>query len=66
MDLGACHDLDTAVNFAYGDPLYTGANHIYAIEKWLDEKSKNNVKYTALVEVGCYVQYSVIKPPAAR
>jgi hypothetical protein len=65
-DLGVCHDLDTAVNFAYGEPLYTGANHIYAIEKWLDEKSKNNVKYTALVEVGCYVQYSVIKPAGAR
>jgi hypothetical protein len=65
-DLGICHDLDTAVNFAYGEPLYTGANHIYAIEKWVDEKSKNNVKYTALVEVGCYVQYSVIKPAGAR
>jgi len=50
------------VNFAYGDPIYTGANHRYAIEKWLDEKSKNNVKYTALNEVGCYVQYSVITP----
>ena len=61
QDLGICHDLDMRINSVYGPATYAGANHRYAIEKWQDSKNKNNVKYTALFDVGCFVQYSVMK-----
>lgn len=66
MDLGICHDLDMRINTVYGPATYSGANHRYAIEKWQDPRNKNNVKYTALFDVGCFVQYSVIKAPGAN
>lgn len=61
MGRGVCHDLHVAVNATYGPPPYHGANHLYAIEKWQDQKNKNNVDYHKLYNVGCYVQYSVMK-----
>ena len=61
MDQGPCHDLDMAVNAAYGRPQYQGASHLYAIKKWQDQKKKNNVDYHKLYGVGCYVQYNAIK-----
>jgi hypothetical protein len=66
MDRGICHDLDLNLNTTYGPPPYHGASHLYAIEKWQDQKNKNNVDYHALYQVGCYVQYSVIKPAGAH
>jgi hypothetical protein len=66
MDQGICHDLDLNLNATYGPPPYHGASHLYAIEKWQDQKSKNNVDYHALYQVGCYVQYSAIKPAGAH
>ena len=38
----------------------------YSIETWLDRKNANNVTYTVLDGVGCYVQYSAIKPGGAQ
>jgi hypothetical protein len=66
MDRGICHDLDLSLNTTYGPPPYHGASHLYAIEKWQDQKNKNNVDYHALYQVGCYVQYSAIKPAGAH
>jgi hypothetical protein len=66
MDQGICHDLDLNLNTTYGPPPYHGASHLYAIEKWQDQKNKNNVDYHALYQVGCYVQYSAIKPAGAH
>ena len=66
MDRGICHDLDMAVNAEFGQPSYRGESHLYAIEKWQDQKNQNNVDYHKLYQVGCYVQYSVIKPAGAR
>src|SRR5580698_8871299 len=66
MDQGICHALDVSLNTAYGPPPYHGASHLYAIEKWQDQKNKNNVDYHALYQVGCYVQYSAIKPAGAH
>jgi hypothetical protein len=66
MDQGICHDLDVNLKTAYGPPPYHGASHLYAIEKWQDPKNKNNVDYHALYQVGCYVQYSAIKPAVAH
>jgi hypothetical protein len=66
MDRGICHDLDLSLNTTYGPPPYHGASHLYAIEKWQDEKNKNSVDYHALYQVGCYVQYSAIKSGGAR
>ncbi|MFO1183940.1 MAG: hypothetical protein U1E56_04055 [Bauldia sp.] len=66
VDLGICHDLDMRINTVYGAASYSGANHRYAIEKWQDPKNKNNVKYTALFDVGCFVQYSVIQSAGAN
>ena len=60
-DRGICHDLDMSINRAYGPPPYHGVNHSYGMEKWQDKKDKNNVAYTVLFEVGCYVQYSAPK-----
>jgi hypothetical protein len=66
MDRGICDDLHQSLNTTFGPPPYHGASHLYAIEKWQDQKNKNNVDYHALYQVGCYVQYSVIKPAGAR
>ena len=63
---GICHDLSVSLNTVYGPPPYHGASHLYAIEKWQDLKSSNNVDYHALYQVGCYVQYSAIKPAGAH
>ena len=40
----------------------------YTIETWHDQENKNNIKYTVLDGVGCYVQYSAVKsdPVAQR
>ena len=65
MNKGICHELDMSVNAAYGPPPYHGESHLYAIEKWRDQKNKNNVDYHKLFRVGCYVQYSAIKPAGA-
>jgi hypothetical protein len=65
-DQGICHDLDVSLNTAHGAPPYHGASHLYAIEKWQDQKNKNNVDYHALYQVGCYVQYSAIKSAGAH
>jgi hypothetical protein len=65
-DQGVCHDLDVSLNTAHGAPPYHGASHLYAIEKWQDQKNKNNVDYHALYQVGCYVQYSAIKSAGAH
>ena len=58
---GTCRDLEVRLKANYGPPPYSGASHLYAIEKWQDQKNKNNVDYHALYQVGCYVQYSAIK-----
>ena len=66
MDQGGCYDLLVSVNNAYGQPQGGGAAHMqYSIETWQDQKSKNNVTYTVLDGVGCYVQYSALKSVAA-
>ncbi len=66
MDQGACYDLLVSVNTAYGPPQGGGSAHMqYSIETWQDQKNKNNVTYTVLDGVGCYVQYSAIKSAAA-
>jgi hypothetical protein len=66
IDQGVCHDLLASVNTAYGPPQGGGAAHMqYSIETWQDQKNKNNVTYTVLDGVGCYVQYSAIKSAAA-
>jgi hypothetical protein len=66
MDHGVCHDLAVRLNATYGPPPYRGASHLYAIEKWQDQKNKNNVDYHALYQVCCYVQYSAIKSAGAH
>src|ERR1022692_289816 len=67
MDQGVCHDLQGSVKTAYGPPQGGGSAHMqYSIETWQDQKNKNNVTYTVLDGVGCYVQYSVIKPAGAH
>jgi hypothetical protein len=58
---GTCRDLEVRLKANYGPPPYSGASHLYAIEKWQDQKNKNNVDYHSLYQVGCYVQYSAIK-----
>jgi hypothetical protein len=66
MDHGVCYDLLVSVNTAYGPPQGGGSAHMqYSIETWQDQKNKNNVTYTVLDGVGCYVQYSAIKSTAA-
>ncbi len=64
MNQGICHDLDVSLNTTFGPPPYHGASHLYAIEKWQDQKNKNNIDYHALYQVGCYVQYSAVKSAA--
>jgi hypothetical protein len=67
MDQGVCHDLQVSVKTTYGPPQGGGSAHMqYSIETWQDQNNKNNVTYTALDGVGCYVQYSAIKAAAAR
>lgn len=67
MDHGVCYDLLVSVNTAYGPPQGGGSAHmLYGIETWQDQKNKNNVTYTVLDGVGCYVQYSAIKSAAAQ
>jgi hypothetical protein len=67
MDHGVCYDLLVSVNTAYGPPQGGGSVHMhYSIETWQDQKNKNNVTYTVLDGVGCYVQYSAIKSAAAQ
>ena len=66
MDHGGCHDLLASVKTAHGPPQGGGSAHMqYSIETWQDQKNKNNVTYTVLDGVGCYVQYSAIKSAAA-
>lgn len=67
MDRAGCHDLQASVRTAYGQPLGGGSAHMqYSIETWRDRKNKNNVTYTVLDGVGCYVQYSAIKAAGAH
>ncbi|HWF48922.1 MAG TPA: hypothetical protein VG168_18075 [Bryobacteraceae bacterium] len=67
MEQGVCYDLLVSVNTAYGPPQGGGAAHMqYSIETWQDQKNKNNVTYTVLDGVGCYVQYSAIKSAVAQ
>jgi len=67
MDKGGCHDLQVSVKTTYGPPQGGGSAHMqYSIETWQDRKNKNNVTYTVLDGVGCYVQYSAIKPAGAH
>jgi hypothetical protein len=67
MDQGVCHDLQASVRTAYGPPQGGGSAHMqYSIETWQDQNNKNNVTYTVLDGVGCYVQYSAIKSPGAH
>ena len=67
MDQGVCYDLLVSVNTAYGPPQGGGSAHMqYSIETWQDLKNKNNLTYTVLDGVGCYVQYSAIKSAAVQ
>ena len=67
MDRGGCHDLLASVKTAYGPPQSGRSAHMqYIMETWQDRKNKNNVTYTVLDGVGCYVQYSAIKPAGAH
>ena len=62
-----CHDLLVTVKILYGPPQGGGSAHaLYTIETWRDQKNNNDVKYTVLDGVGCYVQYSAIKPSGAH
>ena len=67
MDRGNRRALRQNVKASHGLPqMSDGAHMQYGIETWQDRKNKNNVKYTVLDRVGCYVQYSAIKPAGAR
>ena len=67
MDQGSCHDLLATVKTMYGRPQSGRSAHMqYIIETWQDRKNKNNVTYTVLNGVGCYVQYSAIKAAGAH
>jgi len=67
MDQGGCHDLLARVKTMYGPPQAGRSAHMqYIIETWQDRKNKNTVTYTVLDRVGCYVQYSAIKPAGAH
>jgi hypothetical protein len=67
MDQGKCHDLLASVKTTYGPPQGGRSAHMqYIIETWQDRKNKNNVTYTVLDGVGCYVQYSAIKAAGAH
>jgi len=67
MDQGGCHNLLASVKATYGPPQGGRSAHMqYIIETWQDRKNKNNVTYTVLDGVGCYVQYSAINPAGAH
>jgi hypothetical protein len=67
IDQGGCHDLLVSVKTKFGPPQGGRSAHMqYIIETWQDRKNKNNVTYTVLDRVGCYVQYSAIKAAAAH
>jgi hypothetical protein len=67
MDQGGCHDLLASVKTMYGPPKGGRSAHMqYVIETWQDRKNKNDVTYTVLDGVGCYVQYSAIKVAGAH
>jgi hypothetical protein len=67
MGKGVCRDLQMSVKAKYGPPQGGGAAHMqYSIATWQDQKNKNNVTYTVLDGVGCYGQYSAIKPAGAH
>lgn len=67
MDHGGCHDLLATVKTTYGPPQGGRSAHMqYVIETWQDRKNRNNVTYTVLDGVGCYVQYSAIKAAGAH
>ena len=67
MDKGGCHDLLASVKTEHGPPRAGRSAHMqYTIETWQDRKNKNTVTYTVLDGVGCYVQYSAIKPAGAH
>ena len=67
MDQGGCHNLLASVKTTYGPPQGGRSAHMqYIIETWQDRKNKNTVTYTVLDRVGCYVQYSAIKPAGAQ
>lgn len=67
MDRGGCRDLLVSVKTTYGPPQGGHSAHMqYSIETWQDRKNKNDVTYTVLDGVGCYVQYSAIKAAGAR
>ena len=67
MDKGGCQDLLASVKTIYGPPRAGRSAHMqYIIETWQDQKNRNNVTYTVLDRVGCYVQYSVLKPAGAH
>jgi hypothetical protein len=64
---GPCHDLLASVKTTYGPPQSgAGAHMQYTMEKWQDQKNKNNLTYTVLNQAGCYVQYSAIKAAGAH
>jgi hypothetical protein len=63
-DEGTCYALDVSLNEEHGEPSYGGAGHLYVIQQWQDEASGNKIDYHALYEVGCYVEYSALKPVA--
>lgn len=70
MDMGTsqgpCLQLNASLDTAYGPSLHGGAGHIYAAKDWQDPAKGNSVDYHALYEVGCYVQYSAMKPGGAN
>lgn len=67
MPKGGCHDLQASIKTSYGPPQTGRSAHMqYSIQIWRDQKSKNNITYTVLDGVGCYVQYSALKPAGAR
>jgi len=61
MSPGVCSDLQASIFAAYGVADHGGSTHIYGEWYWRDPKTRNNVNYTVLYEVGCFVQYSAIK-----
>ncbi len=67
MEKGVCRALQVSVKSAHGPPQGGGSAHMqYSIETWQDQSNKNNVTYTVLNGVGCYVQYSAIKAARAH
>src|SRR5437764_5809957 len=61
MSPGICNDLQAGLFTAYGLADHGGTNDNYGTWYWQDQKTKNNVNYTVLYEVGCFVQYSALK-----